>query len=94
MLSLECSEPLRYHQKLGKGTVIVTDSYIVPPTNVRRDDGDYFSLEQLSKEYEDSGCTLYVRPFRELAKEHTSNVLNEISWLWDSSLLIWMVFLD
>jgi indolepyruvate ferredoxin oxidoreductase beta subunit len=76
VLSLEASEPLRYDRKLGRGTLIVTDSYIVPPTNVRRDDGDYFTLEQLSKHYKDRGCELYVRPFRDLAKEHTNNPLN------------------
>jgi indolepyruvate ferredoxin oxidoreductase beta subunit len=76
VLSLEASEPLRYDRKLGKGTVIVTDSYIVPPTNVRREDGDYFSLEELSNHYEDRGCELFVRPFRELAKANTNNPLN------------------
>jgi len=76
VLSLEASEPLRYDRKLGRGTIIVTDSYIVPPTNVRREDGDYFSLDQLSKHYKDRGCELFVRPFRDLAKEHTNNPLN------------------
>ncbi len=76
VLSLEASEALRYSAKLGKGTVLVTDEIIVPPTNVRRQDGEYFTIAQLSEHYESKGCRLFVHKFRQLAEETTSNPLD------------------
>jgi hypothetical protein len=76
VLSLEASEPLRYQQKLGKATVVISDSYLVPPTNIRREDGDYYSLEQLTEYYKNLGCKLFIRPFRTLAKEQSGNPIN------------------
>ena len=76
VVALEASEPLRYNSKLGKGTVLISDSVIVPPTNVRRADGEYFSLEELTNHYEELGCSLFLRDFRKHASEKWGNPLD------------------
>ena len=76
VIALEASEPLRYNSKLGRDTVLISDSVIVPPTNVRRDDEEYFTIEQLSQHYEERCCRLFLRDFRKLASEKTGNPLD------------------
>lgn len=75
VIGLEASEPLRFNAKISANTVVFLDSYIVPPTNVRREDKLYFSLEDLVGHYGRIGCTLIVRDFRALAKERSGTPL-------------------
>jgi len=68
VVGLEASEPLRFNRALGAGTTVVLDGMVLPPTNVRRADGTYYRLDELTRHYGRLGCRVVVQDFRAAAR--------------------------
>lgn len=51
-IALEASELLKFNGKLGPRSVIVSDEFLMPPTNVRRSDSDYFKFVDIKSHFE------------------------------------------
>ncbi|HBC75672.1 MAG: hypothetical protein A2008_01065 [Candidatus Wallbacteria bacterium GWC2_49_35] len=51
-IALEASELLKFNRKFGTKSVIITDEFIMPPTNVRRAGDEYFKFDQIKTHFE------------------------------------------
>jgi Pyruvate/2-oxoacid:ferredoxin oxidoreductase gamma subunit len=50
-LSLEASELLKFNAKLSGRSLIITDEFIMAPTNIRRADAAYFKFSELKRHF-------------------------------------------
>ncbi len=50
-LSLEASELLKFNDKLSGRSLIITDEFIMAPTNIRRADAAYFKFSELKRHF-------------------------------------------
>ncbi len=50
-LSLEASELLKFNAKLSGQSLIITDEFIMAPTNIRRADAAYFKFSELKRHF-------------------------------------------
>lgn len=50
-LALEASELLKFNRKFGTRSVVITDEFIMPPTNVRRAGSQYFKFDQIKAHF-------------------------------------------
>lgn len=67
LIAMEASEALRFNAKVSKRTVVIMDEFIIPPTNVRRIDSDYFKLDEIRSHFEKNAGSVIVKNFREIS---------------------------
>jgi Pyruvate/2-oxoacid:ferredoxin oxidoreductase gamma subunit len=76
IISMEASEALNFIQKAGSDTSFIINSYLMPPTNIRRLDKPFFTLENLVKEYSSISKHVHCHNFNDLAQKSTGSVIN------------------
>jgi len=67
LIALEASEALRFNAKVSKRTIVIMDEFIIPPTNIRRSDSEYFKLDEIRTHFEKIAGTVIVKNFREIS---------------------------
>lgn len=76
LLALEASEALKFNGKISGRTLAVLDEFMIPPTNVRRANKDYFKKDDISRHFTATAGKLVMRPFRIMAEERFGNPLD------------------
>ena len=74
-IALEASELLKFNRKFGAESVIITDEYIMPPTNVRRAGGEYFKFDAIKRHFEGMVKNFIHGDLRNLASSRFGNPL-------------------
>ncbi len=67
-LSLEASELLKFNDKLSGRSLIITDEFIMAPTNIRRADAAYFKFSELKRHFTQITARFIHGDFRNEAK--------------------------
>lgn len=70
-LSLEASELLKFNDKLSRRSLIITDEFIMAPTNIRRADSAYFKFSELKRHFTQITERFIHEDFRGEAKKIT-----------------------
>ena len=68
-LSLEASELLKFNDKFSGRSLIITDEFIMAPTNIRRADAAYFKFNELKRHFTQITEKFIHGDFRDEAKK-------------------------
>ncbi|PKK90305.1 MAG: hypothetical protein CVV64_10080 [Candidatus Wallbacteria bacterium HGW-Wallbacteria-1] len=76
IIALEASEGLRFLNKFHESTIVVADQCIVVPTNVRRDEAEYYGIENIAEQYREISENVFIRDFRSMARKFTGKAID------------------
>ena len=77
ILGLEATEALRFTPKVCAKTRLLLDEFIVVPTNYRRQDRDYYTIEEVAFHFKSlKPANLIVYPYRRIAQERFKSTLD------------------
>jgi len=69
LIALEASEALRFNAKVSRRTTVIMDEFIIPPTNIRRSDSEYFKLDEIRTHFEKIAGKVIIKNFRNISAD-------------------------
>lgn len=76
VISLEGSEALNFNSKISSDTRVFINSYLLAPTNIRREDKDFFKLPDLERHYRGLTQHVMISDYNKMAIDSTGAVVN------------------